>query len=207
MERHRLTKDCTKILLDKIHPGLPRGRNMRGLCSTSASAPGMFALSGNWKLPTEHGRLLTNVKNLCVQVCWSDCQSYCVLGLRIHQVPGRKRSGCRHPEVPDDSRDARSYWLCRWITHSHQRTGRNDADFYRCRKGYFSINLQGICDADLKFMNIIARWPGSVHDSRNFENSHVCQYPRARKSSWILARRQWAPLSQLPLNTCPGTYN
>lgn len=51
--------------------------------------------------------------------------------------------------------------------------GGNDAALYRCRKGYFSINMQGICDADLKFMNIIARWPGSEHDGRIFENPPV----------------------------------
>ena len=45
---------------------------------------------------------------------------------------------------------------------------------YRNRKGFFSINVQAVCDSDLKFTNIIARWPGSVHDSRIFNNSRLC---------------------------------
>ena len=29
-------------------------------------------------------------------------------------------------------------------------------------------------DSDLKFTNIVARWPGSVHDSRIFQSSRLC---------------------------------
>lgn len=42
---------------------------------------------------------------------------------------------------------------------------------YRNRKGYFSINTQAVCDADLNICSIVARWPGSVHDSTIFNNS------------------------------------
>ncbi|CAH2109216.1 unnamed protein product [Euphydryas editha] len=42
---------------------------------------------------------------------------------------------------------------------------------FRNRKGYFSLNVQAICDADLKFMNVVARWPDSAHDATIFNNS------------------------------------
>ncbi|CAH2100915.1 unnamed protein product [Euphydryas editha] len=42
---------------------------------------------------------------------------------------------------------------------------------YRNRKGYFSINVQAVCDADLKLLNVAARWPGSAHDATIFNNS------------------------------------
>ena len=51
--------------------------------------------------------------------------------------------------------------------------GGNDAELFRNRKGAFSINVQGICDADLTFTNLVARWYGSAHDTRIFENSSL----------------------------------
>lgn len=46
-------------------------------------------------------------------------------------------------------------------------------DVYRNRKGYFSINVQVICDASLKFLNVVGRWPGSVHDNTIFNNCRI----------------------------------
>ena len=37
-------------------------------------------------------------------------------------------------------------------------------------KNLFSVNLTG------KFTNIVARWPGSCHDSHIFRSSNICQY-------------------------------
>ncbi|XP_012543806.2 putative nuclease HARBI1 [Bombyx mori] len=42
---------------------------------------------------------------------------------------------------------------------------------FRNRKGYFSYNIQAVCDADLRLMNVVARWPGSAHDATIFNNS------------------------------------
>ena len=53
--------------------------------------------------------------------------------------------------------------------------GKETAELFRNRKGFFSINVQAICDADLIFRNVVARWPGSTHDSRIFENSKIGQ--------------------------------
>ena len=41
------------------------------------------------------------------------------------------------------------------------------------RKQFYSINVQAVCDSDAFITNIVARWPGSTHDSRNFENSKI----------------------------------
>ncbi|MCL4167236.1 UNVERIFIED_CONTAM: hypothetical protein GTU68_036947 [Idotea baltica] len=50
------------------------------------------------------------------------------------------------------------------------------------RHKYYSLNTQVICDANFKITNIEARWAGSVHDMRifdnctihaNFENRHI----------------------------------
>lgn len=55
-----------------------------------------------------------------------------------------------------------------------QSPGGEQAELYRNRKGYFSINVQAVCDSKLRISNIVARWPGSVHDSTIFVNSRLC---------------------------------
>ncbi|XP_051175595.1 putative nuclease HARBI1 [Leptopilina boulardi] len=54
-----------------------------------------------------------------------------------------------------------------------QSFGGNQAELYRNRKGYFSLNVQCTCDAHLKFTNIVLRWPGSTHDSTIFNYSKL----------------------------------
>jgi hypothetical protein len=54
-----------------------------------------------------------------------------------------------------------------------QSPGGDDGEIYRNRKGYFSINVQLICDNNNYITNVVARWPGSVHDSTIFDNCHV----------------------------------
>lgn len=55
-----------------------------------------------------------------------------------------------------------------------QSPGGHNAELFRNRKGYFSINVQVVCDAALKITNIVARWPGSAHDSTIFNDSPLC---------------------------------
>ncbi|ENN83098.1 hypothetical protein YQE_00541, partial [Dendroctonus ponderosae] len=54
-----------------------------------------------------------------------------------------------------------------------QSPGGEDAERFRNRKGYFSWNVQTICDAQLKIIDIVARWPGSCHDQTIFNNSRI----------------------------------
>ncbi|XP_072182162.1 putative nuclease HARBI1 [Diadema setosum] len=46
---------------------------------------------------------------------------------------------------------------------------------YVNRKGRHSINVQIISNAEFKITNIVARWPGSTHDSRILQNSIIGQ--------------------------------
>ena len=41
------------------------------------------------------------------------------------------------------------------------------------RKQFYSINVQAVCNSDAFTTNIVARWPGSTHDSRIFENNNI----------------------------------
>ncbi|KAJ8978520.1 hypothetical protein NQ317_008589 [Molorchus minor] len=47
------------------------------------------------------------------------------------------------------------------------------AGFLENRKAYYSINTQVVCDASLKIMNVVARWPGSSHDATIFNHSAI----------------------------------
>ncbi|KAL1476838.1 hypothetical protein MTO96_036201 [Rhipicephalus appendiculatus] len=51
--------------------------------------------------------------------------------------------------------------------------GGENAEVFRNRKGYFSFNVQAITGPELQFFDVVASWPGSVHDSRIFTNSRV----------------------------------
>ena len=41
------------------------------------------------------------------------------------------------------------------------------------RKQFYSTNVQAVCDSDAFITNIVARWPGSTHNSRIFQNSKI----------------------------------
>lgn len=51
--------------------------------------------------------------------------------------------------------------------------GGDNAEIYRNRKGFFSLNCQVVCSAKLKIIDLVSRWPGSTNDSHIFGNSAV----------------------------------
>ncbi|XP_059049820.1 putative nuclease HARBI1 [Achroia grisella] len=54
-----------------------------------------------------------------------------------------------------------------------KKTGGDAAQYYINRKGYYSLNVQVVCDAKLVIRDVVARWRGSTHDSRIFTESII----------------------------------
>lgn len=54
-----------------------------------------------------------------------------------------------------------------------ENPGGPNAQRFINRKGQFSLNTQFMCDAEGSITNVVARWPGSAHDSRIFYESRI----------------------------------
>lgn len=72
-----------------------------------------------------------------------------------------------------------------------------------------------MCDADYKFTNIVARWPGSTHDSTVFNNSNVCyQFERGDYGNAVILGDGGYPIKSYlftplhnPQNEAEALYN
>lgn len=58
-------------------------------------------------------------------------------------------------------------------THVGIQKPNRHGDEYINRKGNPTLNVQAPCDASERFTSVDVSWPGSVHDSRIWKNSHV----------------------------------
>jgi len=88
---------------------------------------------------------------------------------------------------------------------------------YVCSKGFHSLNVQATCDAKLRFMNIVAEYPGSAHDAFICRNCavhhHLQQHTTSGVQKWLLGDSGY-PLSQFlttsvthPSTVAENNYN
>jgi nuclease HARBI1 len=92
--------------------------------------------------------------------------------------------------------------------------GGDNAELYRNRKGYFSLNVQAIVDSTGKFTDIVVRWPGSTHDATIFNNSLICQRLEQNEFDGLLLGDSGYPCKRYlltpflhPVNEAQHRYN
>ncbi|KAK0141095.1 putative nuclease HARBI1 [Merluccius polli] len=73
-------------------------------------------------------------------------------------------------------------------------TPRVDAHVFICRKGYAAVNCQVVCDHQGIILDVVARWPGSTHDSFVFRESSVGRLAATSRGEWRLLGDSGYPL-------------
>ena len=69
-----------------------------------------------------------------------------------------------------------------------------DAHVFFCRKGYAAVNCQVVCDHEGIILDVVARWPGSTHDSFVFRESSLGRLAAASRGEWRLLGDSGYPL-------------
>ena len=72
----------------------------------------------------------------------------------------------------------------------------NHTDYYN-RKGWYSMPIQGLVDANYCFLDICVGWPGSVHDARVFVHSSL--YKRITENHLIPNKTEQISSIDVPL--------
>ncbi|KAK5642226.1 hypothetical protein RI129_000731 [Pyrocoelia pectoralis] len=173
-ERFGFTKDSVLSLLEMIGPYLEHAtdRNfalsprLQLLCSLRIFRTGIYQLVAGDLINvhrTTAGRAFDAVINGLLALA----PLYIAMPNTRQQCNAKKRAFYRLGGFPN---------VIGAIDGSHFRIlcpPGNHNELFRNRKGFFSINAQIICDADMIITNVVSRWPGSTHDARIWDNSTV----------------------------------
>ena len=136
-----------------------------------------FAVLFYWFISTSLWASTASVSTQCQSNCKEYISKYCTPSSKIHNVQSRWWI----------SKGSSERFSCHsWYTWRSWRNRLQPCSYQLSRvaiqlncteigKDFFSINVQAICDEMIRFTNIVVRWPGSVHDSRIFENSRICE--------------------------------
>lgn len=172
--RYRLTNEGFRALLDMIYPaisahndrGKPIPADIQLLLTLRFYATGTFQLA-------------------CADLTYISQPSASRIIKRVSEAIARlKNNYISFPEGELLNDTKRDFWrigqfpgVVGAIDCTHIKIvspGGDNAELFRNRKGFFSINVQAVSGPNLAIQNIVVRWPGSVHDARVFDNSRLC---------------------------------
>lgn len=82
-------------------------------------------------------------------------------------------------------------------------------DLFICHKGYHAINIMAVCDANLNFTNIVAKWQGSVDDAAVFNSSSLQVHLESggERGGWLLGDRGYWLIPYLMTPFHPNKIN
>ncbi|XP_063913042.1 putative nuclease HARBI1 [Zophobas morio] len=173
-QRFRLTKETVLYLLAQIehHLELPNDRNaavapINQLLTTLR----LFSTGGHLSSVADYmGMHLSTVSRIVKKVSEAIARLY----PQIIKMP-RTRMELRRTQNKffEISRCPRVIGAIDGTHIKIESPGGEHAEVFRNRKDYFSINVQAMCNAEMKFINVVARWPGSTHDATIFNNSNI----------------------------------
>ncbi|WAR04489.1 HARB1-like protein [Mya arenaria] len=64
---------------------------------------------------------------------------------------------------------------------------KDSGEAYICRKGFHAINVMATCSHDRRFIDIVAKWPGSQHDSSVMNTSSLKEHMESERPGMLLA--------------------
>lgn len=181
----RLSRNQFNCLVQDLRAWIspdPKTPNYRALSAEKKVAVTLYYLKDTGSLcmtANSFGLALPTTSSVISEVCTAICN---VLGKRYIHLP-RNPSEMRNKVAEFEAKFGMlQAFGCIDGTHVPIiRPSESSQDFYSY-KGYFSLNVQAVCDYRGYFMDVDCRWPGSVHDAKVFSNSAVNKILRDEKN-------------------------
>ncbi|KAK9674919.1 DDE superfamily endonuclease [Popillia japonica] len=175
-ERFRLTKETVRTLLDRVQhliaPHTNRGGSIPAMIQLLLTlrfyATGSMLISAGDFVGVSKASACRVVKKVSTAICT-------LLPEYINMPRNNVEIGNITRKFYEIARFPRVIGAIDCTLIKIQSPGGNDAEIFRCRKGFFALNVQTVSDPDLKIRNIVVRWPGSCHDQTIFNNSNLKQ--------------------------------